>query len=138
MRIATVAEILWRFEVSDLKRWTKRSRSAISQWKARNRIPADCLVKIQMQNPWVMVVDDEGTPYWLEECNYEIPEWIPIHWWMTYTHMRQRNNLGVADDQLDVVVEKLDEIRSAGGDISLSLRHASKNKLTIPMHVERR
>ena len=137
MRLAITREILGVFGSGEIVRICGVSYNAIKNWRSRNRIPADQLMRLAVARPDRLVIDDEGYPYWLEESEFEPPDWVPMRWWLTYLYERQRHNLGIDDDQLQAVVDALDEIRSGGGDVALALRYASTRKLSIPVEVER-
>lgn len=138
MRLATPIEILAHFGTKELMRICNVGPNAVGMWGQKKRIPAKRLIQIALAHPRKLVTDDEGYVYWLEESEYTPPDWVPFHWWMTYLHMRQRENLGVDEDQLAEVVAKLDKIRMAGGDVALALRYASTRKLRIPVDAERK
>jgi len=136
MRLATSREILGVFGSGELTRICGVGYNAVANWKRRG-IPSAQLMKLAIARPDRLVVDDEGYPYWIEESEYEPPDWVPFRWWMTYLHERQRHNMGVEDDQMHAVVEALDEIRQSGGDVALALRYAATRKLSIPVEVDR-
>lgn len=139
MRLATIRELLAHFGVEELRRCTGvTSNSTVYHWRDVKRIPEKRALQIAIRHPDVLVSDDEGYIYWLEESNFRPPAWVPHHWWTTYLFERQRQNLGVEDDRLAEVVAALEEIRDSGGDVSLALRYATTRGLAIPIYVERR
>jgi len=137
MRLATDHEIIGVFGSAELCDICGVGYSAIANWKKKG-IPQNRRLQIAVAHPRKLVTDDEGYAYWIEESEFEPPDWVPWHWWMTYLHVRQRCNLGVEDDRLQAVVDALEEIRQAGGDVALALRYASTRRLSIPVEVERK
>lgn len=138
MRLATVTEILGFFEPEEIRRVCAVGPTTSYNWRKRGAIPERQLIRLSLAHPDKLVVDDEGHPYWLEESEFEPPDWIPFEWWRAYTHVRQRAGLGIEDDKLEAVVEALEQIRETGGDVSLALRYATTRKLSIPIYVERK
>jgi len=137
MRLATVKEILAKFDAIEVFKITGKDSRTISHWRWKNKMPEKWLIRFALAYPEQLVVDDEGYPYWIEASSFVPPDWIPMRWWDVYLHVRQRNNMGVDMDHLQHCVDALERIRDDGYEIDLALRHAATRQLRTPVAVTR-
>jgi len=136
MRLASAREIITVFGRDNLAAAAEVAPHTVDRWWRDKTIPDRRLYLIGMAYPHRLAVDDEGFPWWIEESWYEVPEWIPMHWWSAYLNARARAGIGGDPDQLKVVVDELARIKDGGGDVGLSLRYAITRKIWIPTKVE--
>jgi len=133
MRIAKPSEIIVAFGAARLQSLCEVSSASVARWHRKKSIPEKQLIKIGLAYPHRLIIDDDGVPWWIDEVVFNPPDWVPRRWWEAYVHMRQSEQMGVEEKDLNEVVNTLNRLSRQGYDPGIVLRHAVVNRLAMPV-----